>query len=194
MKKILLSFALGLILFPSSVFAVDYNFSLVNPVLPVPCILDLNSSTVYTCTGALAFAVADTINIGLDLPVKIKVIGALTFGADVLVNVDKYSNDLEFISSGATSVGLGNVINASITVLNSSAFSIPAGGFIAGFVNVISGSIYKAPPIPISFPPPTIQQISELKAVQLFNYFVISILLSGFVMVFWIWFLRKFFL
>ena len=111
--------------------AIDYSFP--GPTMPAGC---SGGNGSYTC-GALAFAAGDTLSVAQATAVTVN--GALSVGADALINAGGSGADLSFDISGAVTLGAGATVNAHVA--SSAAVTIGANVNLDGNVSTTTGAV-----------------------------------------------------
>ena len=112
--------------------AIDYHFP--GPTLPPGC--NASGDGNYIC-GALSLAAGDTITIAA--PTTIKVVGALTTGASVLINAAGSGADLTLDVSAAVGIGASAIVNANI--ISGAAIDVGASSTIKGYLRTGTGGV-----------------------------------------------------
>ncbi|MBC7454544.1 MAG: hypothetical protein H7335_12715 [Massilia sp.] len=111
--------------------AIDYSFP--GPTMPAGC---SGGNGSYTC-GALAFAAGDTLSVAEATAVTVN--GALSIGADALINASGSGANLSFNISGAVTVGAGATLNANVA--SSAAVTIGANSTVGGSISTTTGAV-----------------------------------------------------
>lgn len=114
--------------------AIDYHFP--GPTLPSGCSANASNDGNYTC-GALSLAAGDTITIAA--PTTIRVVGALTAGASVLINAAGSAADLTLDVSAAVGIGASSILNAN--VISGAAIDVGEFSKIGGFLRTGTGGV-----------------------------------------------------
>lgn len=115
--------------------AADYVFP---GALPAGC-TDKSGGN-YSC-GTLTLPAGDTVTIAAPMPATITFSGALTAGANVLLNSKGNASDLSLVVNGAVSLGANSVLNGSVQTTGAGAVVVGAGGLIAGNIDTDVGYV-----------------------------------------------------
>ncbi|MBC7600119.1 MAG: hypothetical protein H7238_14015 [Polaromonas sp.] len=129
-------FGLALLwLFALPALAAEYSFP---GNLPVGCVD--NSGGSYSC-NSLALAAGDRISIGTQQPVTIIFAGALSAGANVLINSGSGSSNLHLLINGALTLGADSVLNATVQTFGAGAVTLGANSSAVGSISTETGFV-----------------------------------------------------
>ena len=126
---LLLLLLLALAAWPA--LAIDYSFP--GPVMPAGC---TGGNGSYTC-GALSFAAGDTLSVAQATSVTVN--GALSIGANALINSNGSAANLSFSTSGAATLGAGATLKASVA--SGAAVTIGANCTVGGAISTTTGAV-----------------------------------------------------
>lgn len=129
-------FGLALLwLFAWPALAAEYSFP---GYLPTGCVD--NSGGSYSC-NALTLAAGDRISIGTPLPVTIVVAGALSAGANVLINSGSDASNLYLVVNGGLTLGADSVLNATVQTFGAGAVTLGANSSAGGGISTETGFV-----------------------------------------------------
>jgi MSHA biogenesis protein MshQ len=136
---------LALLLTATPAQAIDYYFppnGLQEPI-PAGCVVDTPAPVIggaYTC-GALTLAAGDTFTINAPKPATIRLNGAFSTGASVMLNAAGNTSDLTLIIDGAFTLGANSMLNANVQTINAGAVTIAAGSWMSGSLSTETGAV-----------------------------------------------------